>query len=105
MSSPSWVPQPIDTSDVSLPEQLLSLVEALAQNAHDIWGQQRIREGWRYGPDRDDEKRTNPLLVPYAELPEEEKEVDRQLAIGTIKVILKLGHVIPEASAEPGNAA
>ena len=36
-------------------------------------------EGWTYGPPpKDNEKRTHPLLVPYSELPEEEKDKDRR---------------------------
>ena len=91
-----WAPQPIDVSDVHLPDRLLPLVEALAENAHAIWGRQRISEGMRYDPVRDDELRTHPLLVPYGDLPEEEKEVDRQLAIGTVKFLIKLGYLKPD---------
>jgi len=35
-------------------------------------------EGWTYAAVRDDIKRTHPLLVPYADLPEPEKDKDRQ---------------------------
>ena len=94
--SNSWVPQPIDTSDVVIPEALLALVEALAENSHNVWGRQRMGDDWRYGEVRDDEKRTNPLLVPYAELSYEEQEVDRQLAIEIVKMIMKLGFLVTE---------
>lgn len=91
-----WVPQPVDVSDVRLPRKLRPLVEALAENAHNIWAAQRIGEGWRYGPVRDDQARTHPLLVPYSELPEQEKDCDRQLAIGTVKFIIELGFLAPD---------
>jgi len=36
-------------------------------------------EGWVYGPPpKDTDKRTHPLLIPYSELPEIEKEKDRR---------------------------
>lgn len=103
--SHSWVPQPIDTSDVAVPEGLMTLVEALAENSHDVWGRQRIGEGWRYGAVRDDERHINPLLVSYSELSEAEQEIDRQLAIEMIKVILKLGYLGAENSASSAGAA
>ena len=40
---------------------------------------------------RDDEKKTHPCLVPYEELPEIEKDYDRNTAIGTLKLIQALG--------------
>lgn len=33
----------------------------------------------------------HPYLIPYEELPEEEKEYDRGTSVGTLKLILKLG--------------
>lgn len=91
MKANTYIPQPIDTSDVKLPQELESLVEAMAKNVHDVWAQGRIAEGWKYGEERDDEHKTHPCLVPYEELPESEKEYDRQTAISTLKLIQKLG--------------
>jgi hypothetical protein len=50
-----------------------------------------MAEGWRYGPERNDERKEHPGLVPYMELPENEKEYDRQTALGTLKVNELLG--------------
>lgn len=89
-----YEPKPIDTSDVVLPEQLLDLTEKIAENVHEVWAQGRIKEGWTYGPEKDGIKRTNPTLVPYDELPESEKEYDRNTALETLKLIVKLGYEI-----------
>ncbi|MDH6213214.1 RyR domain-containing protein [Streptomyces pseudovenezuelae] len=94
----AWQPTPIDTSAVRLGPELLSLVELLAENTHARWGLRRLAEHWRYGRKRDDVKRTHPLLIPYAELPESEKEYDRELALETIKVVLGLGYRITPPS-------
>lgn len=40
---------------------------------------------------RDDIHKKHPCLVPYDELPEEEKEYDRNTAMNTIKMVKKLG--------------
>lgn len=91
MNIKTYIPQPIDTSDVELPKEMEQLVEDMSKNVHDVWAEARILQGWKYGKKRDDEKKTHPCLVPYDELPEEEKEYDRKTSIGTLKLILKLG--------------
>lgn len=90
----TYKPQPIDTSDVVLPQDLLELIEKIARNVHDVWAQGRIAEGWSYGEIKDAENKTTPLLVPYDELPGSEKEYDRNTALGTLKLVLKFGYQI-----------
>ena len=63
-----YTPKPIDTSKISLPEELLQLTEEIAENVHDNWSIGRISEGWTYGEQRDDVKKTHPCLVPYSDL-------------------------------------
>lgn len=89
-----YKPKPVDTSNIVLPKELVLLTERIAENVHDVWAQGRIKEGWSYGEKRDDAKKQTPCLVPYAELPEEEKEYDRNTAMETVKLILSLGYEI-----------
>lgn len=89
-----YIPNPAETSDVKLPEELLPLIEEMAKNVHEVWAQNRINDGWTYGIKRDDVNRKHPCLVPYNELPEEEKEYDRATSQETLKLILKLGFEI-----------
>jgi hypothetical protein len=88
----SYQPQPVDTSGVVLPGDVESLTELLARNSHENWAQQRLHDGWRYGPSRDDARKEHPCLVPYEDLPESEKEYDRKTAMETVKTILALGY-------------
>lgn len=90
----TYTPTPLDTRDIDLPKELEELIEEMARNVHDVWAQGRIAEGWTYGEQRDDKKRTHPCLVPYEELPDAEREYDRQTAVQTLKLILKLGFKI-----------
>lgn len=90
----SYQPHPIDTKGIDLPNELKPLTERLAENAHDLWAAQRLAQGWRYGPQRDDTQKLHPCLVPYADLPDSEKEYDRIAALGTLKAILILGYKI-----------
>ena len=89
-----YTPQPVDTSDVRLPAELDELVEKIAKNVHEVWAQSRIEQGWTYGEERNDELKHHPCLVPYEELPEIEKDYDRDTALGTLKLICKLGFKI-----------
>lgn len=89
-----YQPKPIDTAGVALSDELLALTETLAANAHDVWAQGRIAEGWTLGKKKDSEKKTTPLLVPYDELPESEKEYDRSTAMETLRAICSLGYTI-----------
>lgn len=90
----AYNPQPISVEDIELDADLEDLTEAIAENAHDIWARARINEGWSYGPVRDDEKRLHPDLVPYAKLPESEKEYDREMAMQTLRLVQRLGYKI-----------
>ena len=89
-----YEPKPIDTSDVVLPAELLALTEKIAENVHEVWAAGRIAEGWTYGEKKDNDLKTTPLLVPYDELAESEKEYDRNTALETLKLIVKMGYRI-----------
>ena len=94
MNKETYVPQPMDTSDVQLPEELNELAEKMAKNVHEVWAQSRISQGWTYGPERNDTLKHHPCLVPYEELPEIEKAYDRDTALGTLRLIVKAGFKI-----------
>jgi ryanodine receptor 2 len=89
-----YVPQPIDTSAVPLPPEVLELTERLAEHAHDVWARERLSQGWTYGPQRNDGLKHHPCLVPYADLPESEKVHDRNAALQTLKAVIALGYRI-----------
>jgi ryanodine receptor 2 len=90
----NYVPKPVDTTDIELPEELNELIEKMAENVHEVWAQSRISQGWTYGAERSDALKQHPCLVPYNELPEVEKAYDRDTAVETLKLIAKLGFKI-----------
>jgi hypothetical protein len=90
-------PQPIDTTGIIVPDSLARLSEKLAANAHDIWSIGRFRDGWQYGPYRDDNTKLNPCLLAYNQLPAEEQEFDRNMVAATIRSIIALGYkIVPQ---------
>lgn len=84
----------LDPADAALGADLLALTETLARHAHERWVRMRTREGWRYGPERDDRRREHPCLVDYDDLPESEKEYDRQMTLATLRALTALGYEI-----------
>lgn len=86
-----YIPNPIDTSDIELPEELLSLTEQIARNVHEVWAQARISQGWQWGELRNDTLKLHPCLVSYDDMPEEDKEYDRKTTLETLKMIQTLG--------------
>lgn len=89
-----YIPNPINTNGVVLDNEILELAEILAKNTHEIWAKGRKQEGWKYGTIRDDNLKTTPCLVEYEDLPDNEKDYDRNTAIETLKLIQKLGFKI-----------
>lgn len=90
-SGDDYQPHPIDLSDIEISDDLLDLCEALAENAHEVWASDRIREGWTYGPDRDDCKRQHPDLLPYNRLDDSKRRCGREMAANTLRLLKKLG--------------
>lgn len=86
-----YEPSPIGLDDVELSDDLAELQEAIAENAHEVWAKNRRDQGWSYGPERNDQKKETPDMIPYCNLPESEKLYDREMAINTIKLVKKLG--------------
>lgn len=89
-----YEPYPISLDDVQLNDDLTELQEAIAENAHEIWAKARTDQGWTYGPERNDQNKETPDMVPYCNLPESEKLYDREMAMQTLKLVKKLGFEI-----------
>jgi ryanodine receptor 2 len=89
-----YKPQPIDTAGIELGPELAELVEKLSESTHDNWAIGRLNEGWSFGSQRDDKHKKHPCLIPYSELPESEKDVDRVTTTETLKAIIALGYSI-----------
>ncbi len=86
-----YIPEPIDTASVSIPPGLSNVMDDIARNTHDVWAKARMDEGWTWGAVYDAAQKKHPLLIPYGELPESEKEYDRNTSGQTVKALLKMG--------------
>jgi ryanodine receptor 2 len=90
----AFVPNPVDTSMVSLASYIESIRDKLAENIHEMWAMNKIEAGWQWGEYRDDLRHVHPCLVPFDKLPPAEKKYDSQLAVQTLKTIIALGYYI-----------
>uniref|UniRef100_A0A4W5NRM4 Ryanodine receptor 3 n=1 Tax=Hucho hucho TaxID=62062 RepID=A0A4W5NRM4_9TELE len=102
MSQASFIPTPVETSQIVMPPYLEKVRDRLAENIHELWGMNKIELGWSYGKIRDDNKRHHPCLVDFSKLPETEKNYNLQMSTETLKTLLALGcHVVQvKANAE-----
>lgn len=91
-----YSPKDIDRK-AAIPDEILKILEDLAEGVHDTWAAGRISEGWTYGEKEDPINKTTPNLVPYAQLPEQEKEYDRNTALTTLRIIYAQGYSIVKA--------
>nr|XP_040017273.1 ryanodine receptor 3 isoform X13 [Gasterosteus aculeatus aculeatus] len=91
LSQASFVPTPVDTSQIVLPPHLDNVRDKLAENIHELWGMNKIELGWTFGKVRDDNKRQHPCLVDFGKLPETERNYNVQMSSETLKTLLALG--------------
>lgn len=89
-----YIPKPKDTSSITLPKELELLTEQMARNVHEVWADNRVKDGWVYGESRNDIDKTTPCIVDYDKLPQRERDYDRDTAISTIKFIISMGYEI-----------
>ena len=75
-------------------EFTLQEVEIMARKEHDRWCQERWEDGWIKGSRRDEEKKTNPDLVAWEVLKEEEKEKNRRFVKKLPRSLAKAGFQI-----------
>jgi hypothetical protein len=72
-------------------------LEFLAQYEHELWVTERTESGWTFGAVKDTEKQISPYLVPYHELSEEIKELDRDTIRNIISLVNAVGYGVYRA--------
>ncbi len=85
----------IDPSSMTLDPEL---VEPFAIIEHDRWMAEKMRAGWTFAPVRDNEKLYHPLLIPYGELPEVEKQKDRATVLNIPYLLMEAGYRVRKIS-------
>nr|XP_061794423.1 ryanodine receptor 2-like [Nerophis lumbriciformis] len=87
-------PQPVETSNVSVPEKLEFVVNKYAEHTHEKWSLDKFANGWVHGEQLCENSKVHPLLKPYRALAEKDKEAYRWAIKETIKSMLAFGWTI-----------
>jgi hypothetical protein len=72
-------------------------LEKLAEAAHKVWMDGRLRDGWKYGLVTDKEKKIHNCLIPYDDLSEDDKESDRDMVRGIPAILAAAGYRIAKS--------
>mmetsp|Transcript_19046 Transcript_19046/g.31203 ORF Transcript_19046/g.31203 Transcript_19046/m.31203 type:complete len:1195 (+) Transcript_19046:112-3696(+) len=91
---PDYILLNADTTKVVMTDEMKSLADLLAENAHDLWASKRKDQGWTYGPKTDEALKTHDQLIPYGLMPDTQKESDLSTVTETIRTVLALGYTI-----------
>lgn len=82
------VPKSTKASSVKLSKDE---IERLARLEHGRWVVDRLRDGWRYGATRDNDRKIHPALLPWEKLSQEDQEKDREAARQLPELLAKIG--------------
>lgn len=66
-------------------------LETLAEAEHDRWMAARRLAGWSLGTAKDDAQRIHPDLIPYADLAEPVKQIDRDQILVLTRLLARVG--------------
>ncbi|EGW04831.1 Ryanodine receptor 2 [Cricetulus griseus] len=87
-----YKPAPMDLSFIKLTPSQEAMVDKLAENAHNVWARDRIRQGWTYGIQQDVKNRRNPRLVPYTLLDDRTKKSNKDSLREAVRTLLGYGY-------------
>jgi len=83
-SKRSVIPEKWQDRDDEFKKQMIEIVKKYLtmeelptpEEAHNSWMKSYFEMGWKYGEKRDLKRKTHPDLIPYNELPKDEKDKD-----------------------------
>uniref|UniRef100_A0A3B3YY67 Ryanodine receptor 2b (cardiac) n=1 Tax=Poecilia mexicana TaxID=48701 RepID=A0A3B3YY67_9TELE len=85
-------PAPIDLRQITLSSADQDVVTLLAENHHNIWARERIKQGWTYGPEQDIKGKRSPHLVPYSLVDERMRKAGMESVREAVRLLLAFGY-------------
>jgi hypothetical protein len=86
---------PLTDWEAELFEFTAEEIERMSKMERARWNEERLREGWHYAPGpKNIEKKTTPYLVSWEQLPEDIKELDRNMVRGLPAFLARAGFQI-----------
>uniref|UniRef100_A0A672KMD4 B30.2/SPRY domain-containing protein n=1 Tax=Sinocyclocheilus grahami TaxID=75366 RepID=A0A672KMD4_SINGR len=92
--SSGYKPAPLDLSHVKLTPNQNQLVEKLAENGHNVWGNQPFYSCYLPCDPQDILNKRNPRLVPYNLLDERTKKTNRDSVNNAVRTLIGYGYNI-----------
>jgi hypothetical protein len=96
---------PLQDWDADMRTFTESEIKKMARLEHELWRQAKEADGWIYGEQRDENKRTHPDLIIWNDLPEGEREknlaVVRQMPALLARIGFQIDHVADPGSKKP----
>ncbi|XP_058809913.1 ryanodine receptor [Phymastichus coffea] len=93
-------PQPINTSNIVLDNDLNQIVQKFSEHYHDAWASRKLENGWNYGEQWSDMNKTHPRLKPYNTLNDYERERYKEPVRESLKALLAIGWTVEHAELE-----
>ena len=72
-------------------------LEILAQLEHERWMNAKLSAGWQVATKTDKAKKLHRALVPWADLPDEEKNKDREMVRGIPRILARAGFAVEKS--------
>jgi hypothetical protein len=79
-------------------------LEVLARDEHERWYRERTKSGWVHGVPRDDKRKHHPFLLPWEQLPEMEREKNRDSVRDLPRVLADAGLQVVRLEPTPAYA-
>lgn len=93
--------RPVKSFDQALFVFTMEEVEKLAEIEHESWMEERVKAGWTYAPGpKNKALKTNPCIVAWDKLPENERNKDRDTARNIPNLMAKIGYEIYRVDSE-----
>ncbi|VUZ49839.1 unnamed protein product, partial [Hymenolepis diminuta] len=97
-----FVPVPISTDKIHLPNVVERIRDKLAENLHELWSMRKIEQGWVFGERRDEARRRHPCLCAFDKLQQQERLYNVTMALENLKTIFSLRYNIGYESLPEG---
>uniref|UniRef100_A0A3B4UXI4 Ryanodine receptor 2-like n=1 Tax=Seriola dumerili TaxID=41447 RepID=A0A3B4UXI4_SERDU len=85
-------PAPVDLSHVFLSPAHEEVVNLLAENDHNVWARERIKQGWTYAAQQDVKAKRSPYLVPCSFLDERSRRAGKESVRDAVCTLLAYGY-------------
>jgi hypothetical protein len=75
-------------------------LERLSKMEHERWMKVKLKAGWVFAPETNKSIKQHHALVPWEDLPEKEKDKDRNLVRAIPLLLTKIGYTVADLNDE-----